>query len=426
MELNLSNYRERIVDKQIDNLLKVCKAICIEGPKWCGKTWTSFKHCNSSFFISDPNKNFQNKQLAQLDVSLCLNGEKPHLIDEWQEIPSIWDAVRFDVDKTTDSGQFILTGSSTPKKKGIIHSGAGRIVKVRMDSMSSYEMGFSTGDISLLDLFNNKFENKIIKSPTLNDIANMIVKGGWPALLDKSVNDSIIINRNYVESLLNDDQEADIDMKYKPHKMELLLKSLARNECSCASNNKLLNDIKEFDKDSIDISTLLSYIDILKRKFILINQPPFSIKARSRIRLKQFEKLHFSDPSIACAILKLTPEMILNELNLFGLLFESLCERDLRIYSQAFNASLYHYQDYDNDEIDAILQLNDSRYAAIEIKLGFNKVDQAANSLLKISNKLIKQGLQPPSYLIVLCGLCDAAFRREDGVYVLPIAGIKD
>ena len=421
-----SKYKPRIIDKTVAKYLSTFGAVCIEGPKWCGKTWTSSHHSNSEFLIGDPANNFQNRKLAEMSPSLVLEGETPRLLDEWQEVPPIWDAVRYTVDRRAEKGQFILTGSSTPKRKGVLHSGAGRIGKLRMRTMSLYESGESSGAVSLEDLCNGKLTPALTGEVDLRDLANYTVRGGWPGNLNVAQEDASLLPQSYLDAILDDDSQRIDDKKYDVAKMRLLLHSLARNESTTATKKKLLNDIREFDDETIDADTVTTYLDVFDRLFLLDNQPPFSTNIRSSVRVKQAEKRHFCDPALACALLKATPDRLIGDLETFGFLFEALVERDLKIYAESFGANLFHYQDYNNKEIDAVIELEDGRWCAFEIKLGANQIDKAATELVALRNSIEQEGGIAPSVLCVICGLSNAAYIRPDGVFVVPITALKN
>lgn len=420
-------YKPRIIDRQIEKYLSVFGAVCIEGPKWCGKTWTSLYHSNSAIYIGDPNGNFQNRQLAEISPELVLEGAAPRMIDEWQECPSLWDAVRSKVDERGSRGNFILTGSSTPKRKGIMHSGAGRIARLRMRPMSLYESGDSSGEVSLEELCNGNFRPQMTGEVKLKKLAEYIVRGGWPGILDIPAEQAALLPVEYLNAVIEDDAFRVDEKKRDKKKMRLLLRSLARNESTTATNKTLKNDIKEMDDNDIDTDTVASYLDLFDRLFLLDNQKPFSQSVRSSIRVKQSEKRHFSDPSLACALLKLTPAHLINDLNTFGFMFEALCERDLKIYAESFGGKLYHYQDYAGKEIDAVVEMPDGRWAAFEIKLGANQIETAAKELISLRDAISKEkkGI-PPDILCVVCGMSNAAYRREDGVIVIPITALKN
>ena len=425
--MDRKKYLPRIIDNKIEEYLEVFGAVCVEGPKWCGKTWTSSYHSKSEIMIGDPSGNFQNRRLAEMSPELVLEGETPRLIDEWQEVPPLWDAVRYKVDSRADKGQFILTGSATPNHKGILHSGAGRIAKLKMRTMSLYESGDSSGEVSLEQLCRGEFEQTMTGAVDLKELISLIIRGGWPASLNLPAAAAALIPAEYLKAVIDDDVYRIDGIKRNTAKMKLLLRSLARNESTTATNKTLKNDIKETDDEDIDVETVKEYLDIFERLFIIESQPPFSSGIRSSVRIKQAVKRHFSDPSLACALLNATPDSLMADLNTLGFLFEALCERDLRIYAEAFGGNLYHYQDYRGKEIDAVIELADGNWAAFEIKLGANQIDTAAENLLKIKQNIENDPKgKPPAVLCVVCGLASAAYRRPDGVYVVPITALKN
>lgn len=420
-------YIPRIIDRKIDEYLQVFGAVCVEGPKWCGKTWTSLFHCKSMIFIADPAGNFQNRKLAELSPELVLEGDVPRLIDEWQEVPPIWDAVRYKVDQVSQKGQFILTGSATPNHKGILHSGAGRIAKLRMRTMSLYESGDSSGKVSLEKLCHGELCAEMTGEVSLKKLIELIIRGGWPGAIHLPVEQAALLPTEYLRAVIDDDVYRIDGIKRNANKMLLLLRSLARNESTTVTNKTLRKDIKEIDDEDIDVETVKEYLDIFERLFITDNQLPFSTEVRSSVRVKQAVKRHFSDPSLACSLLKMTPDGLLNDLETLGFLFEALCERDLKIYAESFGGMLYHYQDYKNREIDAVIELPDGRWCAFEIKLGAHQIDAAAENLLEIQRKFKEDEKgKPPAVLCVLCGLANAAYQRADGVFVVPITALKN
>ncbi len=420
-------YKPRIIDHQVEEYLSAFGAICVEGPKWCGKTWTSSYHSKSEIYIGDPAGNFQNRQLAELSPALVLEGETPRLIDEWQEVPPLWDAVRYKVDQTAQKGQFILTGSATPNQKGILHSGAGRIARLRMRPMSLWESGDSSGKVSLKQLCQGKVTPAMTGEVDLKKLIELIIRGGWPGSLGLTLEQAALLPAQYLDAVIDDDVYRMDGVKRDTQKMRLLLRSLARNESTTAINKTLMKDIKAVDDEDIDGNTVAAYLDIFKRLFITDNQPPFSSGIRSSVRVKQAEKRHFADPSLACALLKATPASLLGDLETLGFLFEALCERDLRIYAEAFGAQLYHYQDYKNQEIDAVVELPDGQWCAFEIKLGANQIDAAALNLLEIKKQIEADPKgKPPAVLCVLCGMANAAYQRPDGVFVVPVTALKN
>lgn len=420
------DYKPRIIDKQIEDYLVTFGAVCIEGPKWCGKTWSSSYHSKSEILIGSPEGNFQNRRLAEMSPALVLEGETPRLIDEWQEVPPLWDAVRYKVDESPDKGQFLLTGSATPVRKGIMHSGAGRIARLRMRPMSLYESGESSGKVSLKALCEGKLTPAMTGEVDLRTLILYIVRGGWPGNLNTPADKAGLLPTEYLNAVIEDDVYRIDNIKRNPTKMRLLLRSLARNESTTVTNKTLKNDVKEIDDEDIDTDTIGSYLDVFKRLFLTDNQEPFATQIRSSVRVKQAEKRHFSDPSLACALLKAMPERLLNDLQTLGFLFEALCERDLKIYAESFGAHLYHYQDYNNKEIDAVIELANGNWCAFEIKLGANQIDEAAENLLSIKKSIDEDGGTPPAVMCVICGLSNAAYRRDDGVFVIPITALKN
>lgn len=426
--MKIENYKKRIADKKIERYLKLFGAISIEGPKYCGKTWAGRYHSNSEVLLhKTTGETSNNVELAKISPSIILEGAKPRLIDEWQEATNLWDEIRVDVDKTGLKGQYILTGSSTPNRKGIAHSGAGRYGKIQLRTMSLYESGDSTGDISLEKLCNNDFKAKATGEVDLRNLAKLIIRGGWPANLDYSAKDASEAIEEYINLIIDDDLNRLDGINRDKHKVRLLLKSLARNESTTVSNMTLKKDINAIDNEDIDIDTLATYLDALDRLFLLDNDEPFSTNIRSSVRVKQSEKRHFADPSIACSILNIREEnKLINDLNTFGFLFEALVERDLKIYADSFNAKCYHYQDYQDKEIDSIIELENGDWCAFEIKLGAHQIEKAANDLLNLKKQIESENGKLPAVLCVICGLTNAAYQRPDGVYVVPITALRN
>ena len=419
-------YRPRIIDSTVEDYLQAFGAVCIEGPKWCGKTWTSAFHSKSQFLLGDPSNNFQNRSLAQLDPAMVLKGESPRLIDEWQEVPAIWDAVRYEVDARDEQGQFILTGSSTPMRKGVMHSGAGRIAPIRMRTMSLWESGDSDGKVSLHDLFEGHIESQLTGEIKLESLARYIVRGGWPRSLSVPYEKAVLLPNGYINAIIDDGANRLDEIKRDSSKMIKLLKSLARNESITVSNKVLRKDIKDVEGEDISEPTIASYLDVFRRLYVVEDQPAFSPSVRSSVRVKQAGKRHLTDPSIACSLLGLNEERLIGDLKTMGFLFEALCERDLWIYANYYGGKLFHYQDYKEKEIDAVIEMPNGEWGAFEIKLGANQIDGAAENLLSIRDKIAKDNKDKvPQFLCVLCGLSNAAYCRPDGVYVVPITSLK-
>lgn len=425
--MDIPGYRPRIADAKLESLMRAFGAVCVEGPKWCGKTWTARKCAESEFAVAAPAGNFQNRRLVELDVESAFPGATPHLIDEWQEFPQIWDATRAHVDESTEKGRFILTGSSTPRRKGIRHGGIGRIASMRMRPMSLWESGHSEGVVSLRELCEGSFSGVVpCRRPSLSELAEWIVRGGWPGALGVPFEDAVAIPKTYVRQVAEDDVHRVDGIRRDARKVGMLLRSLARNESTTAGVATLCRDISENDGEKVDTDTLGVYLDVLRRLFVIEDMPAFSSSIRSPMRVKQSGKRHFCDPSLACALLNAGPERLIGDLNTFGFMFEALAERDLRIYGESFGATLSHYQDYADREIDAVVELENGDWAAVEVKLGVNQEEEAAAGLLALRDDFARRkGGRPPSALVVLVGLSSAAYRRKDGVVVAPLSALR-
>ncbi|MFA5480526.1 MAG: DUF4143 domain-containing protein [Candidatus Muiribacteriota bacterium] len=427
MPLTRPEYRERLIDKKVCDYLKIFGAVNIEGPKWCGKTWTSLNHAESVVYIGNPENNFQNRAMAELNPVLVLDGKFPRLIDEWQEVPELWDAVRFQVDKDGLKGKFILTGSATPQHKGILHSGTGRIGRLKMRTMSLFESGDSSGKISLKEIFYNKIEPVYVEGNTLENLINLTIRGGWPGSLGLDINLSQELSVAYLKNVIEDDMYKLDGIKRDYKKVKLFLKSLARNESTVVSNRTLKNDLMEHEGENIDVNTIADYLNIFNRLFLIEDQPAYSPNIRSSIRVGKSPKRHFIDPSLAIAALGANYNMLYNDLNTFGLLFESLCIRDLKCYAEVDGGKVFHYRDEKGREADAIVELNNGKWGVFEIKLGANQIDDAAKKLLELNKFFIEnKKSEPPSVLGVITGIGNMAYTREDGVSVIPITALKN
>lgn len=426
MTLKKDSYRPRLIDKAIENHMNTFGAVCVEGPKWCGKTWTSLSHANSVVYIGSPENHFQNRTMAELSPDLVLSGDSPRLIDEWQEVPPIWDAVRHAVDQQNEKGRFLLTGSSTPNHKGILHSGAGRISRLKMSTMSLYEAGISAGEVSLHALFDEPLEPVRTESIPLEQWIEFTMRGGWPGSIGLDSRQAAEVPASYLQALVEDDLYRIDGMERNRSKLEMLLRSLARNESTLASQALLRRDIQEDGGESISEKTIVDYLDVLERLFLLENQPAFNPNLRSSVRVGKAAKRHFIDPSLAVAAMGATPERLMNDLRTFGFLFEALVERDLRIYAESWGGRLYHYRDATGREIDAVVELPDGRWGAFEIKLGGSQVEEAANRLVALKAWMGKDPqAKPPAVLGVICGMQNYAATRPDGVMVIPAAGLR-
>ena len=422
MTLKKEGYKERLIDKKIEECLKIFGAVSIVGPKYCGKTWTSLAHSKSVKYINSNDKKLYT--LAQMDVNQILVGEYPILIDEWQLIPSIWDCVRRKCDEDKIKGKFILTGSATEKENTIDHSGAGRICKLDMGTMSLFESGESDGYVSLNDLFKNiEFKGHLTKELSLEDIANLIMRGGWPDNMENTPKESQLIVKSYIKDILDKDINEIDGVKRDRNKMEMLLKSLARNESSLASNETLIKDVIENEYDSINKETVGEYLNVLDKLYLIQNQQAFNPNVRSRENVGKTAKRHFTDPSIVCGLLNLNYDKMISDLNTFGFLFESLVERDLRIYSKYNNGELRHFRNNVSGlEVDSIVINEEGEYGAIEIKLGSNQIEEAKTNLLKFYEKVDKK----PKFMCIICGLWNNVMKDPDtGIYIIPINALK-
>lgn len=422
MTLKKEGYKERLIDKKIEECLKIFGAVSIVGPKYCGKTWTSLAHSKSVKYINSNDKKLYT--LAQMDVNQILVGEYPILIDEWQLIPSIWDCVRRKCDEDKIKGKFILTGSATEKENTIDHSGAGRICKLDMGTMSLFESGESDGYVSLNDLFKNiEFKGHLTKELSLEDISSLIIRGGWPDNIENTPKESQLIVKSYIKDILNKDINEIDGVKRDRNKMEMLLKSLARNESTLASNETLIKDVIENEYDSINKETVGEYLNVLDKLHLIQNQQAFNPNVRSRENVGKTAKRHFTDPSIVCGLLNLNYDKMIQDLNTFGFLFESLVERDLRIYSNYNNGELRHFRNNVSGlEIDSIVINEEGDYGAIEIKLGSNQIEEAKKNLLKFYEKVDKK----PKFMCIICGLWNNVMKdSETGIYIIPINALK-
>lgn len=416
MNFNNDEYMPRLIDKNLDDYLKVFGALYVEGPKWCGKTWTSSKHAKSAVYLDDD----ETKERALLDLELILNEKQPELIDEWHLVPKIWDKVRRKCDEDSKKGKYILTCSTElndERKKEVFHSGAGRIGKIKMYTMSLYESGDSTGDASLTAMLEDKQKNVNVKIPSLKELANLIVRGGWPSNIKVDADKVGLIPKSYIESIL--DKDMNDDKKRDKNKMRMLLKSLSRNESTVVSNETLIKDI-----DSIESRiTLRDYLDVLDRLHIIENQEAFVKNYRSKERIGKSPKRHLTDPSLACASLNMNADKLLKDLKTFGFLFESLVERDLRIYIEYLGGHLYHFRDNVTGlEVDSILEFSNGDYAAVEIKLGYNAIETAKKDLLKFYDNMITK----PKFMCIITGNFTSVVKdKETGIYIVPITALK-
>ena len=419
-------YLSRIADKILADRLESSGAVLIEGPKWCGKTRTATEISKSQLYMQDPDKTLSYMKAADTKPSLLLKGETPRLLDEWQMAPVLWDAVRFMVDQRGKTGQFILTSSAVPQDNVVQHTGTGRISRIMMRPMSLFESNESNGTISLSELFNGKTDIEAFSDLTIEQIAFAIVRGGWPASVENTKKSALRRAVDYVEAVINADVSRVDNIEKNPVRVRALLRSLARNISTVATIKTIHDDIAMSDTDeSISEKTISQYLNALNRIFVTENLPAWNPALRSKTAIRTSPKRQFVDPSIATAIMRLTPERLLDDFNYFGFLFESLCDRDLRIYTEAIDGEVFHYRDSSGLESDAVIVLNDGRWAAVEIKLGSKEIEDAAKHLIELKNKVNTQKMMEPSFLMILTGT-EIAYRRDDGVLVVPLGCLRN
>lgn len=424
----MKEYKKRIADELLKRKLKGKGAVLIQGPKWCGKTTTAEQIASSILYMANPEEKEQNLTLADLNPSLLLKGDVPRLIDEWQMAPKLWDAVRFEIDHRGQEGQFILTGSSVPANMDdISHTGTGRFAWLTMRPMSLYESGESTGTVSLLELFNHTVQLNGVNKLALDDIAYLCCRGGWPRsiFMDKDI--ALDQAYDYYDAIVNSDISRVDNVSRNPERAKNLMRSYARNIGSQASNETLRNDMINNDVFSLDTDTVYSYLNALKKIFVIEEAPAWNPNLRSKTAIRTSETRYFIDPSIAAASLGMGPNDLINDLNTFGLIFEALCIRDLRVYAESINGSVYHYKDATDLECDAVIHLRNGSYGLIEIKLGGDKlINEGAENLKKVRDKIDVKKMNNPSFLMVLTATGQYAYEREDGIYVVPIGCLKN
>ena len=423
----MKEYYQRVSDKVLLEHLESKGAVLIEGTKWCGKT-TSAKHIAKSVIEMDrPDMTEQYQQMARINPSNLLEGEVPHLIDEWQIATNIWNAVRYEVDRRGEFGQFILTGSSVPAALDeSMHTGTGRIVRMQMRPMSLFESKDSIGQVSLMDLFNKK-DISAVDNHSIDEIAFLICRGGWPAALNHSKKVALKQAFDYYDAVVNDDISRVDRVKRDSERTKRILKSYARNVATQASLETIRSDIISNDVETFDKEALYGYLNALKRIFVIEDSPAWNPNLRSKTAIRTSDTRYFVDPSIAVAALGLGPTDLVNNLALMGLIFENLCVRDLRIYADALDGSVYHYRDKTGLECDAVIHLRNGSYGLVEVKLGGDQsINEGAESLLKLTSKIDTEKMKKPAFLMVLCGVAPFAYKREDGVFVVPITCLKD
>jgi len=390
-----NKYLPRIADTVLEESLESAGAVLIEGPKWCGKTRTAREKAKSVLLMQDPDNSANYLKMADTKPSLLLKGNTPRLIDEWQMAPVLWDAVRFAVDERGEKGQFILTGSAVPTDNATAHSGTGRISRTIMRPMTLFESKESGGQVSLRDLFAGKTDVEGVSELTIEDLAFALVRGGWPAAIGEKEKIALKQVYDYVEAVINIDISKVDNVEKSPARVRSLMKSLARNVSTMANMSTIRNDMAA-DENTIKEQTIASYINALKRLFVVEDLPAWNPAIRSKTALRTSSKRHFVDPSIAAAVLRATSENLLSDFNTFGLLFESLCIRDMRVYAQALDGEIFHYRDKTGLEADAVICLKNGQWAAVEVKMGAKEIEEAASNLIKlkklVDTELAKSG----------------------------------
>lgn len=417
-------YLSRVVDSEISELMEIMGAVLIEGCKWCGKSTTGSYHAKSIIEFQNPDRRQEFEDIKNTKPSLFLNGDKPRMFDEWQMYPVVWDSIRTDVDHSGLKGQYILTGSAKPNEGETMHTGTGRISRVLMRPMSLFESGESTGEVSFIDILEGK-DIKGVSKLSLEDLASIIVRGGWPASIEVKTDAKYRFSQEYVKSLIHEEVKQVDGVERNFEKMQNVLRSLARNISTQVSTSTLEDDVKNTFDEDISRPTLNDYINTLEKLFVIENVSATNLNFRSKYALRTKPKKYFVDPSIATAILEIKPNDLINDLRTFGFMFESLCMRDLKIYTQSYGGEISFYRDEKDFEIDAILRTGSGKWGAIEIKLGAGLVDEAANNLLKFKERVDTEKCGQPSFLMVLTGT-NYSYRREDGVYVVSIGTLKN
>lgn len=424
----MKDYKTRIVDNILKEKLESKGAVVIEGPKWCGKTTTAMEVAGSVLRMDEPSKREVNIQLSEIDPSRLLNGNTPRLIDEWQIAPKLWDATRYEVDTRREVGQFILTGSAVPvDSKDITHSGTGRFTWLTMRPMSLFESGESSGDVSLEELFNCPDKINGINDLDIDKLAFVICRGGWPSAIGMKAKAALSQAVDYYEAVVKSDINRADGVSKNPERVKRLMKSLARNQGAQIANTLIRDDIKANDTESLNEDTVASYISALKKIFVIEDMPAWNPNLRSKTAIRSSDTRYYIDPSIASAALGIGPNDLINDLNTLGLLFETMCVRDLRVYSESIGGEILHYRDKSGLECDTVIHLRNGKYGLAEIKLGGQRlIEEGVTNLKKLYEKIDTTKMPAPSFMMIVVGTGDFAYRREDGIYIVPIGCLKN
>ena len=424
----MKKYRNRVVDAILQEKLEGKGAVLIEGPKWCGKTTTAEQIAKSVLYMDDPQSKEQNVNMAALNPKRLLSGETPRLIDEWQIAPKLWDAIRFEVDHRDDLGQFVLTGSAVPPDtKEITHSGTGRFSWLMMRPMSLYESGESTGEVSLSRLFEGQGEVDGESKLDLERIAFLICRGGWPRSID--MRDKIALNQaiDYYDAVVHSDINRADGVEKNPERVKRLMRSLARNQGQQIANTAIAADIAVNDESTINQETVAGYISALKKIFVVEDMPAWNPNLRSKSAIRTSDTRYFVDASIAAAALGIGPNDLINDLNTMGFLFETMCVRDLRVYAEALGGSVYHFRNKAGLECDAVVHLRNGSYGLIEIKLGGEKlIREGVETLTSLTESIDTSKMKEPAFRMILTAADQYAYRREDGIFIVPVGCLKD
>ena len=423
----MKEYKQRIADQLLKRKLAGKGAVLVLGPKWCGKTTTAKQQSRSILDLSKKLTLEQSRLMMEINPESLLSGDTPRIIDEWQLIPALWDVVRTEVDERNEFGQFVLTGSSVlPKAEDTLHSGTGRIGRLKMRPMSLYESGESRGEISLNDLFENADISVIPNDMTIEQMAFLTCRGGWPQATFLQGDLALDQADDYLEALLGSDMHRVDKVNRSSGRMRYIMRSYARNQGSQCPISVIRADVLSNDNQSVSDDTITSYLDVLNRLFVVEDMPAWNTNIRSKAAIRTSATRYFVDPSIATAVLGVYPKDLVNDLNTFGFLFETLAVRDVRVYADALNANVYHYRDSNGLECDMVIHRRDGSYGLCEVKLGGpNNIDIGAKSLKALADNIDTTKTHPPSFLMVLTAIGPYAYRSKDGVYVVPICCLK-
>ncbi len=422
-------YKRRIADQLLQDKLEAMGAVLIEGPKACGKTTTAEQQAKSILYMDDPDKQRQYKQMAETNIRFLLEGETPRLIDEWQEVPQLWDAIRFEVDHRAEDGQFMLTGSAVPvQTNDIHHTGTGRFGWLTMRPMSLWESGESTGEVSLADLFHSPDKIEALNKLTMEALAFVVCRGGWPKALQKNSDKAALTQAvEYYKAIINSDISRVDNIRRDAERAKRIMRSYARLQGSQSSITTILADISTNEPNDISDRTIDSYLMALRKIFVIEDMRAWNPNLRSKTAVRTSDTRYYVDPSIGVAALGLGPNDLLNDLNTFGLFFETMCIRDLRVYADALDGSVYHYRDKNGLECDAVVHLRNGSYGLIEIKLGGDRlIEEGAKTLTALERIIDTSRMKAPAFRMVLTGVGDYAYKRTDGVFVVPVGCLRN